>query len=220
MRTHGIFVRLEGRRCVVIGSGGAAAGKVDALLRAGAEVAVIAADPDGPLRTAIDAGGHEHQAREYRDGDLRGAFLAYACVRDRDVIARLRDEAERERVLLNVVDVPEACTFFAGARVERGALQVLVGTGGMSPAGAASARAAIEAALGGEYGPFIDILGAVRQTLAGRSERVDVLRALCESPLLELIREGDQEAVDALLARTAGGGCTLARLGIALEGAS
>jgi hypothetical protein len=69
--------------------------------------------------------------------------------------------------------------------------------------------------IGVEYGPFVDILGAVRRRLAA-GERAGVLRALCESPLLELIRRGDAAGVDGLLTGVAGSGCTLARLGVVL----
>jgi siroheme synthase-like protein len=154
-------------------------------------------------------------ARAWQPGDLAGAALVYACLHDPASIAALRQEATRERVLLNVVDVPDACDFFAGALVERGDLAVLVGTGGSSPAAAATVRRRLEDVIGVEYGPFVDILSAVRRRLT-TAERAPVLRALCESPLLELIRRGDAAAVDGLLTGMAGSECTLARLGVVL----
>ena len=48
MRTHPVFLCLEGRRCVVIGGDAAAAAKASACLHAGAELVVIA--PDDVLR--------------------------------------------------------------------------------------------------------------------------------------------------------------------------
>ena len=58
--------------------------------------------------------------RDYRTGDLRGATLAYASTHDPATITALREEATRERVLLNVIDVPEACSFLAPAVVNAG----------------------------------------------------------------------------------------------------
>ena len=90
-----------------------------------------------------------------------------------------------------------------------------IGTGGASPSLAASIRRELETRLGEEYGPLVAILGAVRRVLAGDPARPTVLSALVASPLLDLLRRGDREGVDALLARVAGVECTLDRLGIA-----
>jgi len=219
MRTHGVFLRLEGRRCVVVGDDETAAAKAVSCERAGAEVTIVSGSPGAALRAGLQAGRWRHVARPWQPGDLAGAVLAYACVSDPGLIDALRAEAARERVLLNVLDVPEACGFFAGAAVERGDLTILIGTGGSSPAAAATVRRRLEDVIGVEYGPFVDILGAVRRRLSA-PERADVLRALCASPLLDLIRRGDAAAVDALLAGTAGSGCTLAGLGIVLAPAT
>jgi len=162
--------------------------------------------------------GVRRVARDYRPGDLAGAFLAYASSRDPGQIQRLAQEAERERVLLNVIDVPEACTFLAPAVVRRGPLQVAIGTGGASPGLAARLRRELEAQLGPEWAPFVAILGGVRAALEGEPARGEVVSKLLASPLLELVRRGQREEVDALLARVAGDRCTLARLGVVLAG--
>src|SRR5438094_5827754 len=94
MRTQPVFLRLEGRRCVVVGADGPAAAKAAACLRAGAEVTLVAPALPAALATEDRV---RHVARDYRSGDLAGAFLAYASTRDPGVIGQLRDEAERER---------------------------------------------------------------------------------------------------------------------------
>ena len=167
---------------------------------------------------SADLAGIRQVARAYRPGDLAGAFLAYASTRDPELIRRLADEAESERVLLNVIDVPEACAFIAPAVVRRGALQIAIGTGGASPGLAARLRAELETQIGPEYAPFVAILGGVRAALTGEAARAEVVSELLGSPLLELLRQGRRSEIDALLARVAGDGCTLARLGIALGG--
>lgn len=214
MRTHPVFLCLEGRPCVAVGGDAAIEGKVDSCRRAGAEVTVVAADLSPTLRALADAGAVHWRARDYQPGDLRGAALAYASTRDPERIALLRDEAARERVLLNVIDVPEACSFIAPAVVDRGVLQVAICTGGASPLLAARLRRELDGQLGPEYGPLVEILGAVRRALGPDPARSAILAALLDSPLLELLRRGDRTAVDRLLARVAGERCTLDRLGV------
>ena len=218
MRTHPVFLRLEGRRCVIIGGDAAAAAKASACRRAGGSVVVIAPALDAASAAAVAEGGITHLARAYRARDLAGAFLAYASTRDPEVIGRLAAEADREGVLLNVIDVPEACSFVSPAVLERGELVVAVGTGGASPGLAARLRSELASHVGPEYGPFLEILGAVRRRLGGDPARGDIMSALLASPLLELVRHGRRDDIDALLGRVAG--FDLDRLGVALGGSA
>jgi siroheme synthase-like protein len=214
MRTHPVFLCLEGRPCVAVGGDGAIESKIDSCRRAGARVTLVASEPTAALQRLAAAGAVRWVAREYRPGDLRDAVLAYASTRDPERIALLREEAARERVLLNVIDVPDACSFIAPAVVRRGALQVAIGTGGASPLLAARLRGELEAQVGPEYAPLLDILAAVRQFLGADPRRAEVLAALLDSPLRDLLRCGDRPGVDRLLTRIAGDRCTLERLGL------
>jgi precorrin-2 dehydrogenase/sirohydrochlorin ferrochelatase len=222
MRTHPVFLRLEGRSCVIVGGDDAAAAKALQCLRAGGDVTIVAAELGPTLGPLVAGNGLRHVAREYRPGDLAGAFLVYASVRDPAVVGRLSAEAAHEHVLLNVIDTPDACTFLSPAVVERGDLRVAIGTGGASPGLAAELRRRIAAEVGPEYGGLVAILGAVRNALAvdpvRARERAEVMKRLLASPLLALVREGRGDEIDALLARVAGEGLTLERLGVRLEG--
>src|SRR5262245_17779292 len=133
MRTHAVFLRLEGRRCVVVGGDAAAEHKVESCLAAGAVVTVVAEHVTAGIERLAEAGRVSLDRRPSRAGDLHGAVVAYASVRDPALIAMLRAEADREQVLLNVLDVPDACDFYAPAVVARGDLQIAIGTGGSSP---------------------------------------------------------------------------------------
>jgi siroheme synthase-like protein len=220
MLTHPVFLCLEGRRCVIVGGDAAAEARTDAALRAGATVTVVAAELSPSLAALAAARRIRHVARDYRPGDLRDAFLAYATVRDPEIVGRLVAEAEEARVLLNVMDEPDACSFVSPAIVARGGLTIAIGTGGASPGLAAALRRDLEVRFGPEYAPFVAILGAVRGQLAGRPGRGDVIAALVASPLLDLVRAREREQIDRLLARVAGEDCTLARLGVTLEEAA
>jgi precorrin-2 dehydrogenase/sirohydrochlorin ferrochelatase len=218
MRTHPVFLCLAGRRCVVIGGDETAAAKIRACMDAGGEVTVVSPTLVPELQQRVSAGTVRHHARAYRAGDLAGAFLAYASTRDAALVDRLRAEAEREHVLLNVVDMPDACTFIAPAVLARGELQVAVGTGGASPGLAGRVRSEIAELVGPEYGTLTAILAAVRRLLPAGPERVAALGRLVDSPLLDLVRRGRRDEIDALLETAGGRGCTLERLGISLEG--
>ena len=204
---------------MVVGGDEAAGAKALACVRAGGRVTVVASDIAAAV-APLGAQGVRLERRAYRAGDLKGAFLAYASTRDPELIRRLVEEADREGVLLNVMDVPEACTFISPAVLERGDLKIAIATGGASPGLAARLRRDLEAHVGPEYVPFVAILAAVRRALAGdpvrASARGQVVGTLLTSELLELVRLGRRSEIDALLTHVAGAGCTLERLGVAL----
>lgn len=216
MRYYPLFVRLEGRPCVVIGGGEEAERKVRGLLSAGALVTLVGPELTPGLAALVAEGAIAHRAGRYRAGDLAGAFLAYAAGDDEPVNAAIAAEAEAEGVLLNVVDRPAHCSFIVPAVVERGDLVIATSTGGASPMLARRIREDLEARFGPEYAEGLRLLRALRQRLKreGRAfeERKRVFAALIDSDLLARLRRGDRAGVDRLLAEIAGSGYTVESL--------
>lgn len=217
MKYYPLFVRLDGRACVVIGGGEVAERKVEGLLAAGATVTVISPELTTRLEAMTEAGAIHLRRRTYEKGDLAGAFLAYAATDDENTNAAIAAEAEGGGVLLNVVDRTEFCSFIVPAIVERGDLLIATSTSGASPMLARRIREELEARFGPEYALGLRLLRAVRERLGreGRSfaERKRIFGLLVDSPLLELLRRGDRAAVDRLLAENVGSGYTMESLG-------
>jgi precorrin-2 dehydrogenase len=214
-----IFLDVRGRRCVVVGGGEVAARKVESLVAAGARVTVVSPNLTAPaLAAAVEREMVEHIARAYRRGDIAGCALAYAATDDRDLHRALADEARELGIPLNVVDVPELCSFIAPAVVKRGALQIAISTGGAAPAFAARLRRELEKQFGIEYAIALAVLGAARRRLHGGeldpAARMRRLKDLAESRLLDAIAARDLAEVDRILAAHLGNGVNLAALGV------
>jgi siroheme synthase-like protein len=135
-----IFLDVSGRRAVVIGGGKVAFRKAAALLDAGAGVTVIAPEFDEGLRTLRV----ERIEREYREGDLEGAHLAFAATNQRAVNASVAREAKALGIAVNVADSPSECDFIVPARVRRGYVNIAISTSGTNPSLAANIRRAVE----------------------------------------------------------------------------
>ena len=119
-----LFVRLEGRRAVVIGGGTVGLRRAKVLRDFGADVAVIS-----PRLTEETPGIH-HIPRPYCPGDLAGAYLALAAADDPAVNAAAGEEARSLGVLFNRSDCPAECDFFFPAICEGGGMTAgLVGDG-------------------------------------------------------------------------------------------
>jgi precorrin-2 dehydrogenase / sirohydrochlorin ferrochelatase len=196
MSYYPIYLNLESRRCVVIGSGTLAEEKVNGLLEAGAQVAVIAPELTEPLAGLAARGQIQHIARPYRRGDLQGAFLAISVTRDPAVVEPAWQEAAELNLPMNTLDDVPHCSFIAPSIVRQGDLTVAISTSGKAPALAVRLRQRLERELGPEHGHFLEMAGAVRAPLAAAvvqfAERRRRWYRLVDSDVLELLRRGDE----------------------------
>jgi len=205
-----VFLELGGRRCVVIGENAVREGKVEGLLAAGAgQVIVIADEPAGQL----DALEQEHapfvavERREWRPGDLEGAYLCVASDPDAAARAAIAKACRSRAVLVNVMDDIENSDWAAPALVRRGDLVLAISTGGRSPALAKKLRQELEARFGAEWADMLQVLRQVRDEtlpdlpdLGERARRW--ARALDLDEAEELIRDGrNDELADRLRSR-------------------
>ena len=157
-----LFLKLEGRRCLLVGAGAFASQKIEGLLSAGADVHVVAPDADEIIRELVRSGRVCWSQREFRNSDLAGAVLVVAATKDRDVNETVFREARSRGVLCNAVDEPERCDFYYPAVVRRGDLQIAISTGGHSPSLAQRIRRELEIQYGPEYSDWLVWLGNVR----------------------------------------------------------
>jgi uroporphyrin-III C-methyltransferase / precorrin-2 dehydrogenase / sirohydrochlorin ferrochelatase len=168
-----MFLKLEGRRCLVVGAGAVARPRIESLLRAAAVVVVIAPEAQPEIAELARAGTIEWRKREFSPDDLAGIFLVVAAT-DRKAVNHAVAEAARARgILINSVDDPPDCDFYYPSVVERGDLQVAISTGGKSPALAQQLREELGALLPEDLGPWLEALG---------ERRLRVLEAMPASP--------------------------------------
>ena len=198
MDVYPIFLTdLQSRHCVVIGGNSEAGRKVEGLLAANASVTVISESLTDELAARADQQRITWLPRACRPGDLQGAWLAIATVRDTALAARLKAEAESRGVLLNVADDAPHSNFVSGALMRRGPLAIAVSTSGRSPALAVRIRKKLEQTFGPEYAELLELLGELREPLAAAAPGFEARKALWEklldSQVLELLRRGRNE---------------------------
>jgi precorrin-2 dehydrogenase/sirohydrochlorin ferrochelatase len=167
MSLYPIFLKLEGRRVLVVGGGKIAAEKIYAVLRSATDLTVVAPRVIEPIRRWVLQGRVRHVAEEYRQGMARGYFLVIAATDSESVNRAVYDEASGSGALVNAVDDPDYCSFYAPSVVSRGDFQIAISTGGASPALAQQVRKELEQTYGPEYGPWTAWLGRMRALLRG-----------------------------------------------------
>ena len=198
------YLNLAGKRCVIIGGGTVAQGKIAALRDAGAQITVISPDATTGIQRAAQRGQVEWLARKYQAGDLAGAFIAVAATNVWHVNREIFEEAERLGVLLNVVDDPDLCTFIAPSIVKREPVTLAISTGGASPALARKLRETLADAPALEWADLAKVLAEARKEIKQRRTVIDPERWQCclTTELLQMAQSGRQEdALQTLLSR-------------------
>jgi precorrin-2 dehydrogenase/sirohydrochlorin ferrochelatase len=216
MRYYPINLDLRARACLVVGGGAVGTRKVLRLLDCGARVTVVSPEASEALERLAAEGRIRLARRPYAGVDLHGMCLVIGAAGDGEVNRRIRRDARRHGVMVNIVDQPAASDFILPAVVARGDLIIGVSTSGSSPALAKRLRRELEGQFGDEYARLLQLLGAVRRRLLRAGHDPDGHRrcfeTLLDGRLLEWLRAGDLTAIDRHLAETLGDGWDYASL--------
>jgi precorrin-2 dehydrogenase/sirohydrochlorin ferrochelatase len=187
-----MFMKLEGRPCLVVGAGTIGEPKISSLIAAGASTRVIALNATAAVAEWARAGSITWERRAFEFADLDVVFMVIAATNSRELNAAIFNAARQRNILCNVVDDPEYCDFYYPAVVRRGDLQLAISTNGQSPALAQRIRRELEIQFGPEYGEWLEQLGKIRQQLFGSKmnpeERRQLLHELASSAAFEEAR--------------------------------
>jgi len=204
MNLQPIFLKLEGRRCLLVGAGAVALEKIGSLLLTGVKLHVVAPRARAEIHELAERGKLEWTPRAFEPSDLDGSFIVIAATDVPEVNAAVYRAALERNIPCNSVDDIPNCDFFFGSVVRRGALQIAISTAGESPAVAQRLRREIDEQLPNDLGSWLAEVGELRrQVLAThpRSEERRLLlhelayRKICDSGLCstkELARTGKE----------------------------
>jgi siroheme synthase-like protein len=158
-----LFLKLEGRRCVMVGAGKIARQKLAGLLDAGADLHLVAPVAAEEIQKLASDGRLSWARTEFEPAHLNGAVLVIAATGDPAVNEKVYRAAIERGVLCNSVDEPARCDFYYPAVVRRGDLQIAISTAGKSPALAQRIRRELEEQFDASYIAWLNWLGSVRE---------------------------------------------------------
>jgi siroheme synthase-like protein len=195
-----VFLKLAGRRVLVVGGGPVAASKIDALLAAGADVVVVAP----AIRPEIERDRVTRLERPFQPEDLDAAWLVVAAATP-EVNRQVAGLAEARHVFVNAVDDPPNASAYLGGVVRRDGVTLAISTNGQAPALAGLLRQALDAVLPADLDRWMEEARAIRrQWIADgipMAERrpllLRALNALYDTPA----RAGWRRALKALASR-------------------
>jgi uroporphyrin-III C-methyltransferase/precorrin-2 dehydrogenase/sirohydrochlorin ferrochelatase len=167
MKTFPMFLRMAGRRVVILGGGEQAAQKVRLMLKTEAEIVVVARTLD-PELAALAASGRLRHDIAPTPGLFDNTALVFVATGEAREDTRLAEIARAAGALVNVVDAPDLCDAFTPSIVDRDPLVVAIGTEGAAPVLARQVKTAVETMLEPRLGDFVALAGRLRAEVATR----------------------------------------------------
>lgn len=197
MRYYPIFMDLNDKNVVVIGSGEQAAQKIRLLLKTTAHIRLISKEPNEELQALIDAGSISWETDTFNDDHIKDCQLIYAASNP-EINERVVIRANDFGIPINVVDEPDLCTFITPAIVDRDPLIIAIGTEGAAPVLARQIKSKLEAELPTRLGDLATLAKTLRKRV---SDKIDPekRRAFWENffngPLSGLFYKGEKKAL-------------------------
>ncbi len=177
-----VFMKMQGRPCLLVGGGRIALEKIRVLLDCGALIRAVAPEALDEVKRLAQDGKITLHEKEYSKLDLQGVSVVIAATDNSELNHRVYSEAIAHGQFVNVVDDPEYCDFYFGSIVRRGALQVAISTTGESPAFAQQLKQEIDDALPADTASWLARLGELRRHVNRVVEagpgRISLLREL------------------------------------------
>ena len=185
MAVFPVFLKLEGRRVLVVGGGPVAAGKLRALVTAGARITVVAPDVSSSIEEL--AGKIEVLRRPFVESDLDGVWYVVAAAPP-EVNRAVSKAAEARRLFVNAVDDMENATAYLGAIVQRAGVTIALSTDGEAPALAGLMREALELVLPDDLEEWMALSKEERRKWLAARVPMDYRRPLLLEALNKLYR--------------------------------
>lgn len=203
-----VCLNLSEASVLLVGGGQVGLRKARLLLKAGAQITVVAPDITPELASLLEADAQQHQQRisRYETTALSGHTLVIAATPDSTLNARIYRDARALNLPVNVVDQPALCTFIFPAIIDRDPLLIAISSSGTSPVLTRILRRQLEQLIPAAYGKLAAFAGRfrgqVKQAMPADSARRKFWESILEGDIAQQVLAGrEHEATEALQAR-------------------
>ena len=180
-----VFLKLEELHTLIVGGGNVGLEKISGLLKSSpaARITVVAEKISDEIRNlAAQSKNIFLNERSFRIRDLQNKDLVILATDDKALHERIRIQARKKRILVNVADTPDLCDFYLGSVVTKGNLKIGISTNGKSPTIAKRMREYFEEVLPDNTNQLLDNMQKIRDRIKGDFRRkVDVLNEITAS---------------------------------------
>ncbi|MGP8305071.1 NAD(P)-dependent oxidoreductase [Vibrio sp. YIC-376] len=181
MRYFPLFLDLINKPVLVVGGGEVASRKVEALLKAGADVTIVSPT----LVDYLAKLAQDHQLRwiqRFYSSDIvtKRFVQVWATTDNPDLNHQVYKNAKELGILVNVVDDKPYCDFITPSMINRGRIQIAISSGGASPVLIRNIREKLETILPQNMGLMAEFANSKRNSIKEALPSVDLRRKFWE----------------------------------------
>ncbi len=195
------FFNISNKHCLVTGGGKVATRKVTLLLKAGANVTVIAPELCAELKQKQLSADFQHIRKTVELTDLHGFLLVIAATNNEAVNQSVSEYCHKHNIPVNVVDNAAQCSFIVPSILDRSPVMIAVSTGGTAPVLARQLRSRLETMIPAPYGKLATLAESFREQVKnkfpGAKSRRYFWESLFQGPVAELVFSGREDEAHA-----------------------
>lgn len=167
-----IFLRINGKKCVVIGGGKVGERKVKRLLKDKAKILVISKDFTNYLVKLNKIKKIELVQKSYKFGDIPDdTFLVFECTGQKDVAENIARECREKRKILNSASFPQLSDFFVPSSLSKGGIEIAISTYGKSSSISRATREKISKIFPKELSKKVKLVERMRKIMKSKGKK-------------------------------------------------
>ena len=193
-------MELSKQSVLLIGGGEVAERKLDLLLKANAKLTIVSPKFTDYIEELISSNKNITPINDdYKKEYMKNTFsFVIAATNNESLNEDIAKQANKQGILVNVVDKPNICDFIFPSILERGPITVAVSTGGSSPVLARMLRTKLETMIPGAYGRLAKIISdnriPVRKKLINSQSNRIFWEEMLNGKFVELVLSGQDDA--------------------------
>ena len=183
MRYFPIYLDAKHINAMIVGGGEVAARKIDLLLKSTTNISIMSET----LNSSVERLVNQHQLKwlkhNYQPGHLNNINIVIAATDCSEVNSAVAEESSALKLLTNVVDQPELCSYITPAIIDRSPMIISMSSSGSAPILLRMLREQIEKTLPNGYGKLADFSFKFRDHVKARVKSMRDRRTFWERTL-------------------------------------
>lgn len=183
MKFFPIYLDAKHINAMVVGGGEVAARKIDLLLKSTTQITIMSAQLNASVERLVNTHQLTWLKHNYQAGHLVDINLVIAATDSIEVNQAVAQESASLKLLTNVVDQPELCTYITPAIIDRSPMIIAMSSSGSAPILLRMLREQIEKSLPSGYGKLAEFSFKFRDHVKARVKSMRDRRVFWERTL-------------------------------------